>query len=465
MTQPTLLSLLFLSSLSILLFKYNFCLKPKGNNYMKGLMELADFPNEILQNIISNIKLNSDLARVLSLSHRFKTLTEPLLYRDIHLDAEPLEDCQFLSTRKRTDQLIANLKARPELGRYTNSFSLRVTHPLWYQSSPQISIIARMSQLRQLSYDPPAVHGGALPDQCKHLSDLRFDFSHVTDHYNDDSTSWLEDGIPLEIIAKHLWQPTLRRLQAEKVSFVQGFEHELYLIQQRMRQGRSLVQDIRFLDCSPCIDYNVLSAFITSVRHLNCFVFDVKLSGESGTAPDDPPVKIDLRPALLTHHHVIQDLALSTSDCALDAVHISGSFIQWTALKRLAMPFSKDLIRYTMLHEILPPQLEELQLEKKIWTFSTYEVVMEYEVVPENELTQFWELANNKQERVPGLKRLIWWLQYPLGQNFEDGNYRLLVSTVQMLAQQNFKDKGVRFEVVTTPFFRETPFGKRLCAW
>ena len=82
-----------------------------------------------------------------------------------------------------------------------------------------------MPQLRHVSYDSPAVHGGAPPAECKDLSDLSFDFRHVTNRHDEDSRSWLQHGIPLEIIAKNLWHPTLRRLQAEEVSFAAGFEN------------------------------------------------------------------------------------------------------------------------------------------------------------------------------------------------------------------------------------------------
>ena len=431
-------------------------------------MELKDLPDEILQHIISKIPLNSELAKVVLVSHRFKTLTEPILYRNIHLDAEPLEECRLgvLPTLKRTDQLIANLKSRPELGRYTTAFSLRVTHPLWYQSYPQISITRRMPELRQLSYDPPAVHGGSLPAECEDLTDLRLDFSHVTKHYDDESTSWLEDGVPLEIIAKHLWHPSLRKLQAEKVFFTRGFGYESCLIQRRMRNGRSLVDDLRFLNCVPHIQYHALCAFITSLRRLKCFVLETKWPTQSLTAPNDPPPStIDLRTVLAAHHTTIEELALSSSDHALDLVQVSGSFIKWTALKRLAVPYPRDLFHHAMLHQFLPPQLEELQLEEKLCTCSAHEVSIHHEIMPQNDISLLWQLAEKKRVLVPGLKRLIWWFQYPSGQNVVDGGNRLHMSTVELLGQQHFENAGVKFEVVATPFFKQTPFGKRLYEW
>lgn len=282
-------------------------------------MKLTDFPNEILHTIISNISLNSDLAKVTLVSHRFKALTEPLQYRNVHLNAEPFVEYRsgYLPTLKQTDQLIANLKARPELGRYTTFFSLRVPHPLWYETYPQISIIRRMPGLRQISYDPPAIHGGGIPKECKNLRDLRFDFSHVTKHYDGDSASWLELGFPLEIIAKDLWHPSLRKVQAEKVFFNSKFERDLFLGPRRMRCGSSSVEDLRFLDCCPRIDGNVVMAFINAIHNLKCFALEIKSPWEPLNARNRPAPKADVRPALQAHHATIEEFAISASDRAL----------------------------------------------------------------------------------------------------------------------------------------------------
>ena len=427
-------------------------------------MQLPDFPDEIFHHIISKIVLISDLAKVALVSHRFKTLTEPFLYRTILLDAEQLEERQLGTkpTLKRTDQLIANLRARPELGRHTTAFSLRVTHPLYYQHQPQISIIGRMPKLHKLSYDPPPLQGGAITTQNKDLTALRFDFSHVTNHYDAGGSSWWANGVPLRIIAKHLWHPSLRKLQAEKVFFTAGFKHDPWLFQRRMRDGRSPVEDLRFLDCVPRIKDGVLMAFIASIKRVKRFVLEVKSSGDSPPACNDPPAKIDVKSALHAYHRTIEELALSTSDQAPDFMQISGSFIRWTALKRLAVPFPSP---HTTLHQVLPPQLEELQLEKRIWIFPACKVLMEYDAFAEQDLGLLWGFSKKKRACVPALRRLVWWLQYPSGQNFDGGKLRLHVSMLETSARQLFGDVGVKFEVVSRPFFKETPFGRRLYEW
>ena len=318
-------------------------------------MDLTKFPSQILNKIVSHISRNSDLANITLVSHFFKELAEPILYHNVHLNAEPLEDCPvgIIPTLKWTDQLIKNLKAHPKLGTHTIAFSWRVTHPLWYQSYPQISVISRMPRLRQLFYDPPAIHGGGLLKECKNLEALRFDFSHVTNHYIEDGgSSWLEHGIPLEIIAKHLWGPSLRKLQAEKLFFTDRFDHAHLLGQRRLRSGLSSVEDLRFLDCCPRVDHEVFRAFLNSIKHLKCFAFEINSPWEPLVGLNDRPPGIYVRLALQAHRETIEELALSMTDDAFryhDLVQSPVSFVQWTTLKRLAVPFY-------ILHGAPPPK-------------------------------------------------------------------------------------------------------------
>ena len=441
-------------------------------------MRLTDFPDEILLIIVSLIPFNSNLAKVTLVSHRFRALTEPFLYRNVHLDAEPLEECRlgFIPPLKRTDQLIANLKARPELGKHTAAFSLRVTHHLWYQSHPQLSILRRMPCLRRLSFDPPAVHGGGPPSECKSLTALRLNFRHVTNHYYEDGgPSWLTLGIPLEIIARHLWHPSLRKLQAEKLLFTDLFEHELWLGSPRMRRGRSRVEDLRFLSCWPEINGNAVTEFLLSISHLKCFVLEIGQQRKLLEVPNVPsPPQFDIRPALSVHQATIEELAISTTEHALEPgnlVQSPGSFVLWTALKRLAVPIvmlSEGVSHPAILCQVLPPQLEELQLEKKSWHFSGhgFDYPEEAPAEGEKDLTLMKELAKNKKACVPVLERLIWWVQYPAPIKLNDFRYSVYTYVIEAEAlESTFKSVGVEFELISTETFKDTPFGRRLYEW
>lgn len=429
-------------------------------------MKLTDLPNEILLGIISCIELNSDLARVTLVSHRFNNLTEPLLYRKIHLN-----EAVFLApTLKREDQLIASLKARPELCAYTTAFSLRVTDPRWYKSYPELNVIKYMPRLRQLSYDPPAF--GSLAEN-KELAALRLDFSPVTylDIIEDRSLSWLELGYPLRTVADKLFQPSLRKLQAEKLYFTDHFTPEHWLVQARMRLGYAPVEDLRFLDCYPRIDGGNLTAFTNAVRHLKCFVLEINSPWDPFVEFDTSTQKTDIGPAMLTHRGTIEELAISTTEHALESsigLHAIGSLIQWTALKKLAIPeamLSEPPLYQVKLHQVLPPQLEELQLDIKCSTLST-QGLKTFLFILKQDLRPFEELATNKQACVPGLRYVIWWLRDPSWGELDDHTNSSRVPDVELDALEVvFNKVDVQFEWVLTALFKNTPVGKRLYEW
>ena len=441
-------------------------------------MKLTDFPNEILHNITSHVDLNSDLAKITLVSHRFKNLAEPLLYRSVHLNVESLEESRtvFLQTVKRADQLLANLTARPERGEHTTAFSLRVASHHWYQSHRHTSIVSNMPGLRQLSYSPPDVDGEGLPAELKNLAALRLDFNHLASHYREDDLSWLDHGVPLRTIAKHLWHPSLRKLQAENLFFGDNFRHERWLRSGPCQKPCNLspVEDLRFLDCCPRIDRDVVAAFINSIRRLRCFVLEIKSPWNPLVIPNDRAPAFDARPALLAHQTTIEELAICTTNHAVlyyNHVQSPSRFIQWTALKRLAIPsamLSGDLAHRAMLHEVLPPQLEELQLEKQPLTFPGHDVYGSEatQAVRDKELRLMEELAKNKEVRVPGLKRLILWFQHPSSPKSINALYSIYASVDDMDAlESSFRLVGVLFEWISAPHFRDTPFGERLYEW
>lgn len=424
-------------------------------------MELTDLPTELLREIISHISLNSHLASVVLVSRLFKPLAEPFLYRDIHLNAEPLEEFKvgFRCILRWTYQLIANLRARPELGRYTTTFSLRVPHPLWYQNHPYRSIINRMPGLRQLSSDPPCFNGDGLSTNANSITALRFDFSHVPSHWDDYGGSrWLQRCVPLKIISTHLWHPSVRKLQAEKLLFMDNFVHKYWLGARREELGPSRVEDLRFLDCCPRINGDAVRAFINAIRRLRCFVLEIKSPWEPVTVPPHTPAQeMDIRSALLAHQAWIQELAVSTTGHALQyhtLIQSPGSFVEFTALRRLAMPFAMLSHIYPRLHDVLPPQLEELQLQESIYHFSPPGVQ------PDHQL--FKAFAEKKEAYVPGLKNLIWWIQPSATKERRNSH---AASILEQYTTVILGEVGVKFKLISTSFFKDTPFGQRLYEW
>ena len=309
-------------------------------------MTSTNVPNEILFNIISRVNCNSDLARLMLVSHRFKELVEPYLYRKIHLHAETGK-IGYPPTRKRTSQLEENLRARPELGAYITALSLRVVDPFWYQGRPDVSLIRYMPRLRQLSYDPPPLQvRRIIPPNNEELTALRFNFSHLTDHYieNDGLSSFsLKCGIPLQIISRELsgWShfSKLRKIQAEKLFFTPRFDPVLLSDREEMLFRKSSVEDLRFLDCCPRIHSDILGIFIKAVRHLKCFVLEINSPWDPLIEHNTPAPGIVIINELERHRGTIEELAISTPEQELDSyIDIISPSIKWTALKRLAIP-------------------------------------------------------------------------------------------------------------------------------
>ena len=442
-------------------------------------MASTDFPNEILLNIISCVNCTSDLAKLTVVSHRFNELAEPYLYHKIHFHAE-VGKVGSSPTLKRTGQLEANLCARPELGTYVTALSLRVVNPLWYWGRPDLILIRCMPRLRQLSYDPPSLPRAGIIANNKELTALRFDFSHVTsDYIEDGGPSWLELGTPLDIVARELSElsnfPKLRKIQAEKLFFTNQVQPGHLFARQRMLLGHSDVEDLRFLDCCPLINSNNLRRFIYAVRHLKCFVLEINSPWDPLVEGNVSAPRIVIIDGLEGHRGTMEELAISTTEHALGCfnMHTVGSLIQWTALKRLAIPeailsespFYPVNLDQLKLHQVLPPQLEELQLNKKCSAFSTQALQRDL-VIMEEDLRTLKELATNKNACVPGLRRVIWWLQHPSSENLTDHTYSLRVPHVALdeLAVV-FREVDVQFEWVLTDLFKNTPVGKRLYEW
>ena len=176
------------------------------------------------------------------------------------------------------------------------------------------------------------------------------------------------------------------------------------------------------------------------------------------------------------HRGTIEELAISNTEHALDSsnnMHTIGSLILWTALRTLAIPEAilSETPLYQLnldqlkLHQVLPPQLEELQLDKKCSEVSTHGL-QRHLVIMKEDLRTLEELATNKNACVPGLRRVIWWLQHPSSENLSDHTYSLRVPHVALnQLEVVFREVDVQFEWVLTAHFKDTPVGKRLYEW
>lgn len=452
---------------------------------------LTDLPNELLTQILSNIHGQSQLAKIALLSKRFKALVDLLLYRHISLDiqysAKDFRNTRIVNRYSHTnipsflpfDRLIDTFSLNPNFGQQVRTLSLKVHQRLWYKLfAADIRLLKLLPELRTLSLSPPPYHS-SIPHSNWTLTSLRLDFSLVSDHYNEES-DWLQIGVPLRIIASYLWLPNLRKVQAEEALFTSNFNDTRCLV-----PGGSSVEDLRFLKCREQTGDRVLAALLRSTKSLRRFVFEVSSVSyrNAQLGPNAGAFEI----ALSEHRETIEELAVATGRGLPVLRWALGPFTQWTSLKRLAVPGFMILGTASgtrNLYHALPPLLEELQMEYPTvpnnWTLmqmarqapsaSSYPRIASYESIVDaaraKDVTDMRQLAENKEFYVPRLNHVIWWYQkakhvasdYPL--HCIDASLAGLT-----VISSAFEKVGVKFEWISEPSFKDTPFGKRLCQW
>ena len=182
----------------------------------KKKRQLANLPNELLTQTLSNIHGQSHLAKIALVSKQFKALVERLLYRHISLDVHDstgnLSNTSFVNKYLHTkipsllpfDRLIDSLSIRQDLVRHVHRLDLRVRRRPWYMpfAAAHSRLLEHLPDLRALSLSPPP-YDLSISASDWTIKSLQLDFSHVSDHYAD-GRDWLRAGVPLYIIAKHL---------------------------------------------------------------------------------------------------------------------------------------------------------------------------------------------------------------------------------------------------------------------
>ena len=466
---------------------------PKGmTSTTTRRLQLSDLPNELLTQILSNIRGQSNLAKIALLSKQFKTLVERLLYHHISLDvqysAEDFSNTRFVNMDSYTtipsfvpfDRLINKLSVRLDLGRSVRRLDLRVRRRLWYMPFDAHSrLLECLPELQALSLDPPPLHL-SMPCSDGPLKSLRLNFSHVTDHYGEGRT-WFFNGVPLQIIARHLLLAKLRKLHVEMGRFVPNFDYTHHL-----PAGSSSVEDLLFLNCRVKKCDSVLASFLRSTKRLKRFVIEFWLTPYLIASPA-PSAGVFER-ALSAHQETIEELAVATSGGLAEIRWALAPFTQWSSLKRLAVPRNMilgDPPRLRYLHTILPPLLEEFQVQHKTENFHRIVPQMPYEE-PLDWLSTDWThsrdggidvdrildisemriLAANKETHIPKLKHVVWWYQTHETSSQDYHDYSL--DRTEVLLQEAslaFEEVGVEFMWITGSLFKNTPFGRRLYEW
>lgn len=453
-----------------------------------GRNQIALLPAEVLLQIFRHIHSQSHLVKLARVSKQFKALVERVLYHHISLDirysAKELNNTRLVNKFSHTtipsfvpfDRLTEQLSVRQDLGNLVRALDLRVHRRLWYTPLAAHSrLLELLPELRALSLSPPPLDL-SIPCSDWGVKSLRLDFGYVTDHYIG-ASDWLNIGVPLQIIARYLRLARVRKIQVEKTFFTSQFDEARHL-----PIGSSSVDDIRFLNCCVRKSDRVLASFVRSIRYLKRFV--VEFSSLTYQAPPGRDTGA-FKSVLSGHQETIEELVVATSGKPASIRWALGPFTQWGSLKRLAVPsymIAENFTSRQKLHEILPPLLEELQIEYLAAHVRRPPMLYSSSVFRPNprpgydstkvasrarDLEDMRLLALNKDDYVHRLNTVIWWYQV-----FEktSPDYDIDISTDGTLAKLiriflAFEEVGVKFVWVTESFFKDTPFGKRLCEW
>ena len=270
---------------------------------------------------------------------------------------------------------------------------------------------------------------------------------------------------------QYLSLPALRTLQFENIqnSFRFGMVSS-------GKPRSSTVVDLRFINLH-LQHVNTLADVLPSIRQLEHFVLEVNGMWIShmrqGLAPHD------FGALLQPHSESSEELVIAYGDNVFDPVRHSplpviGLFHNYHALTRLAIAES-FLVTSPGQHffHMLPPNLQEFQVQHPRDLSPVMVGHVDNAHILRNRLTGMEFLPRYKEEVLPRLKHVVSWFQRPPGTQLYRFNLAQASNVlpddpisgfekhVAELAEK-FRKVNVKFEVILTSSFRDTPFEKYL---
>ncbi len=373
------------------------------------------------------------------------------------------------------------LRKYPYLYGTVRKLSLMVHNVSWYENTGGYqSLIQLLRSLQDISLNPPPKeYNFPMTDR---LTTMKFDFSY--EHGRFWTPRRLIDATPFDL-NEYLSKPTLRKLQFEHI------ENLYYSPVHSGNPGSSAVTDIHFIDWLPQ-RVDILTSVLPSFRHLERFVLEVDgyWQGESihRLAPYDYGLLLQPHSASLEELTIAyNDEAYSDGRCPRKPRPVMGTLTNYHNLKKLAIPepFLAEL-KDPSFHKLLPPHLEELQIQYPMGTTNRIPDrqghLLSY---PPYRLLRMQKLAKNKESFVPRLRHVIWWfqqttLQVSMGdpppfnylRNLNNGSNATRwwndprqgplygpPDDMENLAE-DFRKVNVKFEWVSIPWLKDTPFGE-----
>lgn len=427
-------------------------------------------PNEVLDKIFSYISFKEDLKRCALVSKAFLGVAERYLYHSIQLELRRPKGNPGIGI----DTLLSTLRKHPHLLPLVKKLQLKVLDYLWYglplQSGGELyCLIQILSSLQELSLNPPIQYNSrvkVLPTSPT-LTFMRLDFFH------DSAIFWQSSSKPTSIdLTEYLLKAGLRKLHVEHISFATRFHaHDFSPAAVGSRYGSSRLEELRFIDCSPST-LGILPGMLRSIRHLKRFVLETKCAWQVSRAVlvkngvlDHEISPSEFGHAMHPHGPTIEELFVAFSD---GASFLSDSVMHdlkdYTKLKRLAIPEPFLLLAFDSptFHQLLPDQLEELQIQCPMGFMEAHS---NRGLPPlEFQIPRMEALAKYRIDHLPNLNYIVCWYQLcDIGVVGND-NETLICDLKNNLSglRVSFRDLGVRFEWIANPYFGYTPFAKLL---
>ena len=400
-------------------------------------LSLTDLPIDILRIIFEFLTPARNLANTMLVCCLFRDMIEPLLYRAISLQLRlPSNTGNGLDA---DGSLLRTLSSRPQLGHHVIVLSLTELYDTEsVDFSRQPKLLSLLPHLRELSLNPPSPRLNLTGHLF--LRYLRLDLGE--DRIYPDSEQ------PVEIIAQNSWTPTLSTLQIEWLTLEGNWSH--YFPSKTYRT--SSILDLRIhLFFQEDRSVNILPDILSSIKSLKKFTLDSEDQGFISHAMRDGLSLDELCLALFPHADTLEDMVIAASDgCFLCRTFPRCVLMDFSALRRLGIP--ENFLEYrggSRAELLLPPKLEELQLQHQLFFNRSEDWSPHYE--------RLSVIAEMKRKSLLALKLVVWWTQMSEVLWGLWGNPRFTTQFEPFVS--TFQEVGVLFYSVDQSYFKDTPFG------
>lgn len=406
----------------------------------------TNIPVEILSRIFEYLPHDSNLIQVMLVCQLFKDIIEPILYRSITIRTRYLPRTSIVDTSDPSPLMILlnTLSSRRQLAHRVTALSLGEL------SERDNANLARLLGLLPCVQDVSLAPISADLDlTCLRLKYLRLVIPN--DAFDP------EPKQVVEIMARHLWMPTLRTLQVDFFTWEDQSSHIFPL----ERNRTSPIIDLRLhVEFGQYHTYSILPRLLLSIKSLKRFI--IQFSSWIDVIVDEMHEDLSLdviTSALIPHAYTLEDIAIASEMEFLDIHRTLPEYYltNFTALKRLAIPESfLHYCRESKTQLALPSELEELQLQhSEMYHMRFRDMDRHYE--------RLHALARMKESSLPALKLVVWWIQVSF-QEFEDlepwPDPEMRPEMESLLI--TFQNVGVIFKWVEQTDFKDTPLGQKL---